>query len=235
MPAANITGHYMAIGKRVLITSKSTHALNVITEKIAGSVVGEELKHLIISWSDQQRVEKLDAALELLAELAHRDPGRTEHDERCAGLKKDVSEYEKVIAHYENSFSSKSEMSSKSLKEIADSPDFEFHGLANAIKNMSNSDQDFYLVGLRIMDKKPVELAEVVSQELKSDEASTFATFMDESVRKALSSQTATKELSDWIASEGACTLRCRVEKCKEDISPSNDSSLGDLSCDFWI
>ena len=61
----------MAIGKRVLITSKSTHALNVITEKMVDSVVGEELKHLIISWSDQQRVEKLDAALELLAELAH--------------------------------------------------------------------------------------------------------------------------------------------------------------------
>ena len=50
-------GHYMAAGKRVLITSKSCEALNVIRDKIAGKEGvfedGTGLDKLVISWGDQ--------------------------------------------------------------------------------------------------------------------------------------------------------------------------------------
>ena len=65
MPA-NIAANYMAKGQRVLITSKSFEALNVIRDYIAGddrkdNVVFEDsrpLKKLIISWGDKKEAFK---------------------------------------------------------------------------------------------------------------------------------------------------------------------------------
>jgi len=52
----------MAKGKRVLITSKSSEALEVISDKIGGKngvfEDGSDLKKLIFSWGDQKEAYK---------------------------------------------------------------------------------------------------------------------------------------------------------------------------------
>ena len=89
MPA-NIAAHYMAEGKRVLITSKSSEALNVIRDYIAGddrkdNVVfedGSPLKSLIISWGDKEAYKRFSDAALVLTELCREGAGQDKKMEK---------------------------------------------------------------------------------------------------------------------------------------------------------
>ena len=107
---ANIAAHYMAEGKRVLITCKSSEALNVIRDKIAGrDGVFEDsspLRKLIISWGDKKEAfKRFSEAAHVLTENCGEGAGQDKEMEyNIAGRKRLSSK----IVDIENDFQNNS-------------------------------------------------------------------------------------------------------------------------------
>ena len=125
--AANVTGHYMAEGKRVLITSRSSAALEVIREKITGTSSmegvfeeGDALQELIFSWGDKKEaLKRFSAAKQILNDLKATDAGEDQHTAEMKNSKDDARRLSEKINDIEHRFSISSQIACKRLRDIA--------------------------------------------------------------------------------------------------------------------
>ncbi len=113
----------MAKGQRVLITSKSSEALNVIRDMIVGEHgkdgVFEDsspLKRLIISWGDKEAYKRFSDAALVLTELCREGAGQDKKMEKNINDRKlhctDIADIEKDLRD-------KAQISGTSLKDFA--------------------------------------------------------------------------------------------------------------------
>ncbi len=100
---ANIICHYLATGRRVLVTSKGEHALSVLQEQIP-----EELRNLTISIlaNEKQGMRQLESAVQLLASMVSQTNLRDLKQEaesnelRVKQLQKEISQIDREIKEW---------------------------------------------------------------------------------------------------------------------------------------
>ena len=203
-------GHYMAAGKRVLITSKSSEALNVIRDKIAGKEGvledGTELDKLVISWGDQHEAYKrFQFVSDVLADL---QPSNG-HDDEMKDLKAKTIEASEEIARIEETFRKDAQIGLMKFSEIAlGESGRSFTSMAKQIERLCEGHPD---TKRRIFGQTPGELAE----DLQEDEG--FRAFVQSKGTLVSSFREDWKEVLkpdnfdhflNWFQSESACDLK---------------------------
>jgi hypothetical protein len=228
MPA-NITANYMAKGQRVLITSKSSEALNVIRDYIAGddrkdNVVFEDsspLKNLIISWGDKEAYKRFSDAALTLTELCREGAGQDKKMEKNTNDRKmhcaDIADIEKDLRE-------KAQISGTSLNDFA-----------NTNGKGQDSNRIFALeilklchVNRRVKEierKTLLELAQMIRDEklLDTSEGS-FAFFVEKDLEIALQDEGRRQQLWTWFNNKSS-TLREQVKTLRANSRSSDEKS----------
>jgi len=231
--AANITGHYMAKGKRVLITSKSSEALKVISDKIGGKngvfEDGSYLKKLIFSWGDQKKAYKsFESAAETLTELC----GELEQEDEIAENLKKRERLSKKISDIENRFETTSTFAFKTLEELStevghENP--ELVDMSKMITSMCKQDN-----GLdELCHKTARGLADSIRNPREQGELDVFSSFVSFDLEQAFKTKNGRDRLVAWFESAGkhrdhVQSLRegSSVSTTKEDSPTTEDSIL---------
>jgi len=124
--AANIVSHCMAKGQRVLTTSKSLEAFNVIRDKIKDEVFedGDQMHKLIMSWGNHlESCKSFSSAiqqqrLQLQAHSGH--PGISDHEREMTQSQNSQKEHTDIIELLEVQFRVESAIAGKNLREMAE-------------------------------------------------------------------------------------------------------------------
>ena len=218
--AANIASHYMATNKRILITSKSSAALNVIRDKIAGKdgvfEDGSGVQKLIMSWGEKEAYKRFCTAADNLTSLAgERNRAGSSHDRLIAEMKRLSEKIEGVEKHFRD----KSRIAGKSVLDIAETADLsEDLKFAIAINNMCNVNDELD----EIRRKTPRELAEDIRQ--MEDSNPSFVTFLETDLRTALDKSC--HQVERWFVERN---LREQVEALRNLPSTSDAKGKGFL------
>jgi hypothetical protein len=235
MPA-NIAAHYMAKGQRVLITSKSSEALNVIRDYIAGddrkdNVVFEDsspLKKLIISWGDKKEAFKLfsDAAV-VLTDLCREGAGQDKKMEKNINERK---RHRTDIAEIEKDLRDKSRISvTQLLKDFANMPGQS----QDSNKILALEILELCHVNRRVKEiehKTLVQLAQMIRDEKLLDTTDgTFAFFVEKDLEIALQDEGRRQQLWTWFKNKSS-TLREQVKTLRANSRSSDEKSKASVS-----
>ena len=208
----------MAQGKRILITSRSSDALNVIKEKITGPQgvfdVGDDLQRLIFSWGDQKKaLQRFSAAKQVLHDLKD---GNNRHAADLETDRVDTKRYLKQINDIEQIFSGTSQIACARLNQIAAQTSGKHPGLAavaKAIEQMCNVDALQRSEITETMEDTPYELAVRIQEERdKTDAFQSFADCVEEDLNRTLGDEGKRQQLLTWFKSESASNLRADLE-----------------------
>ena len=216
--AANITGHYMAKGKRVLITSKSSEALKVISNKIGGKngvfEDGSDLKKLIFSWGDQKEAYKrFESAAETLTELC----GELEQEDEVAENLRKRERLSKKISGIENHFEMTSTFAFKTLEELSKEDGRENPDLVDMSKVITSMCKEKDCLD-ELCYQTPLELAVLIlGDPSEKKELDLFSSFIRCDLAQAFKTENGRKQLRAWA--EGEC--RDHVETLRKDSSVS--------------
>jgi len=203
--AANITGHYMAKGKRVLITSKSPEALKVISDKIGGKngvfEVGSKLKKLIFSWGDQKEAHtSFESAAETLKELC----GPLKQEVEIAANLEKIQRLSNKISVIEEYFRTTSTVGFKTLKELSeDGPEkselVDMSKTITCLKEPGGSlDELCY--------RTPRELADLIRGDpSEKEELGLFSSFVSKDLKQAFKTENGRNQLVAWFESASEC------------------------------
>jgi hypothetical protein len=225
--AANITAHYMAMGQRVLITSKSSEALNVIREKIADEVFEDssQLKDLIISWGDETARKRFSDAALVLTNIC-RD-GAVQ-DKKMKKNIEDRKRHSEAIAGCEKKLRVNSKISvTQSLKDFAipckSSDPNRVSTLAMALALLEVCDVTTRGKVKEIQHKALLDLARMIRDEkfLDTTEGS-FAFFVEDEIKIALKDEGRRKLLLAWYK-ENSSTLYEQVKALKAKWASSEE------------
>ena len=221
----------MAQGNRILITSRSSHALDVIKEKITGPQgvfdVGDDLQRLIFSWGDQKKaLQRFGAANQVLHDL------RARNDRHAADLetdRADAKRYSKQINDIEEYFSGSSQIACARINQIAAQTSGKHAGLAavaKAIDQMCNVDALRLDAITETRERTPYKLAVRIQEEMdETDAFKSFAVFVEEDLNRTLEDECKRQQFLTWFESESASNLRADLKNQQSKLVQEDDKS----------
>jgi hypothetical protein len=235
----------MAQGKRILITSRSSDALDVIKEKITGPQgvfdVGDDLQRLIFSWGDQKKaLQRFSAAKQVLHDLKD---GNNRHAADLETDRVDTKRYLKQINDIEQIFSGTSQIACARLNQIAAQNSGKHSGLAavaKAIEQMCNVDALRLDAITETRERTPYKLALRIQAEMDETEAfKSFAVSVEEDLNRTLEDDGKRQQFLMWFESASASNLRADLENQQELLSAwtqphssQGESDLANLNTD---
>jgi hypothetical protein len=210
----------MAQGKRILITSRSSDALNVIKDKITGTHASphgvfewdDDLQGLIFSWGDQkQAFQRFSAANQVLHGLK---AGNNRDAADLETHRVDTRRKKEKINKIEEYFSGTSQIACARLNQIASQTsgkDPILAAVAKAIEQMCNLDALQRSEITETMEDTPYELAVRIQQEMdKTDAFDSFAECVEEDLNRTLEDEGKRQQLLKWF--EIACASNLRAD-----------------------
>ena len=212
----------MAQGKRILITSRSSDALNVIKEKITGTHSspsgvferGDDLQGLIFAWGDQkQAFQRFSAASQVLHDLK---TGNTDLEADRVDTRRKKEKINKIDEH----FSGTSQIACVRLNQIASQTSGKDPGLAavaKAIEQMCKLEVLQMFEISETMEDTPYKLAVRIQKEMdKTDAFQSFADCVEEDLNRTLEDEGKRQQLLTWFKSESASNLRADLENQRQ-------------------
>jgi len=237
--AANVTGHYMAEGKRVLITSRSSAALEVIREKITGTSSmegvfeeGDALQELIFSWGDKKEaLKRFSAANKILHDLKATDAGEDQHTAEVENSRDDARRLSGKINEIEQSFSVRSQIACMRLRDIAKPASGGGQEIRLAVIAKVFIDQLCSVHALRlneiteVKERKPKEIAVRIREEIEKPGGAfqSFEMLVEADLQQVLEDEGKSDQLSAWF--KNAIELREHLEKSLKT-RPSASSAM---------
>ena len=221
----------MAQGKRILITSRSSDALDVIKEKITGPQgvfdVGDDLQRLIFSWGDQKKaLQRFSAAKQVLHDLKD---GNNRHAADLETDRVDTKRYLKQINDIEQIFSGTSQIACVRLNQIAAQTSGKHSGLAavaKAIEQMCNVDALRLDAITETRERTPYKLALRIQAEMDETEAfKSFAVSVEEDLNRTLEDDGKRQQFLTWFESASASNLRADLKNQQSKLVQEDDES----------